>query len=186
MGGVHYKRYSWIIYSNRGSGLQLKTLPVLTFYYKEACSGSRHAWQASTPAVSTISYLVVQAFENMTKPGYFRFLHQSKAGIRVNTFLHLGPSTHFPCRLQGEVQFVDTHTVFRKKLLFSIPSEQIFGPSVGVCPCPSPFPWAQISASEHFGAVRQTEPPHPFSGVFCHLHLHDRNPPSSYLSSPWS
>ena len=88
----------------------LNTLPVLTFYSKEAGSGSRHAWQASSSAISAISYLVVQVFEKMTLRGQFRFIHQSKAGIRANTFLHL-PSTQFLCKHQGEVQFLDTHTV---------------------------------------------------------------------------
>jgi hypothetical protein len=84
-------------------------LLVLTFYSKEAGSGTRHAWQASTSAISALSYLVVQAFEK-TAPSRFRSVHRSKAGIRADTFFHL-PSNQFLCRLQGEVVYTDSQTI---------------------------------------------------------------------------
>lgn len=87
------------------------TLLVLTFYSKEAGAGSRHAWQASSSAITALSYLVVQAFEGTTaKRNRFRSIHRSKASIRAKTFLHI-PSSQFLCRLQKEAKSVDAETI---------------------------------------------------------------------------
>lgn len=82
---------------------------VLTFYSKEAGSGSRHAWQSSTSSISALSYLVVQAYEKSATTS-FRSVHRSKAGIRAETFLHI-PSAQFLCRLQDNVIFDDLQTI---------------------------------------------------------------------------
>ena len=105
-GGVYVAK--GIIYST-GLRIPLTPLSVLAFYSKEAGSGNRHAWQASTSAISNLSYLVVQVFEKTT-PSRFHLIHLSKAGIRANTYLHL-PSIQFLCRLQGEVTFTDPQTI---------------------------------------------------------------------------
>jgi len=89
-------------------------LLVLAFYSKEAGAGSRHAWQASTSAISALSYLVVQTFERMTSANRFRSIHRDKANIRAETFLHI-PSTQFLCRLQEEVKFTDPQTILVDK-----------------------------------------------------------------------
>jgi len=69
---------------------------------------SRHAWQASTSAITVLSYSVVQAFRGTTATRKrFWSIHRSKASIRVETFLHI-PSSHFLCRLQEEVKSVNT------------------------------------------------------------------------------
>jgi len=83
---------------------------VSAFYSKESGGGSRHAWQASTSAISALSYLVVQTFERMTQPSHFRSVHRSKANIRAETYLHI-PSVNFLCRLQEEVNFADLQTI---------------------------------------------------------------------------
>lgn len=82
---------------------------VVTFYSKEAGGGSRHAWQATTSAITALSYLVVQTFEKST-PMHFRAVHRNKANIRANTFLHI-PSTQFLCRLQEAVVFDNPQTI---------------------------------------------------------------------------
>ena len=90
---------------------RINSFLVLACYSKEAGSGSRHAWQASTSAITALSYLVVQAFEGTTATRKrFRSIHRNKASIRAKTFLHV-PSSHFLCRLQEEVKFVDTQTI---------------------------------------------------------------------------
>ena len=89
----------------------INSLLVLACYSKEAGAGSRHAWQATTSAITALSYLVVQAFEGTTTTrNRFRSIHRSKASIRAETFLHI-PSSHFLCRLQEEVKSVDAQTI---------------------------------------------------------------------------
>ena len=48
---------------------------VMTFYSKEAGAGSKHAWQLSTTSISSLSYVVIQAYETL-------------------------PSTQFLCKMQ--------------------------------------------------------------------------------------
>jgi hypothetical protein len=91
--------------------LTVNSALVLSCYSKEAGAGSRHAWQASTPAITALSYLVVQAFEGTTSPrNRFRSIHRSKTGIRAETFLHIS-SSQFLCRVQEEVKYIDTQTI---------------------------------------------------------------------------
>lgn len=82
---------------------------VITFYSKEAGSGSRHAWQATTSAITALSYLVLQTFEKATAK-HFRAVHRDKASIRANTFLH-ATSTQVLCRLQETVVFDNPQTI---------------------------------------------------------------------------
>jgi hypothetical protein len=91
--------------------LTVNSTPVLACYSKEAGAGSRHAWQASTSAITALSYLVVQAFEGTTSPrNRFRSIHRGKTSIRAETFMHI-PSSQFLCRLQEEVKPIDAQTI---------------------------------------------------------------------------
>jgi hypothetical protein len=73
---------------------------VITFYSKEAGAGSRHAWQLSTTSISSLSYLVVHAYEGVGNRNSFRSIHSTRANLRAYTFFHL-PSTQFLCRTQN-------------------------------------------------------------------------------------
>jgi hypothetical protein len=86
---------------------------VLALYSKEAGSGSRHAWQTSTSAISALSYLVVQTFEKAASTR-FRPIHSCQAKIGVATFRHIA-SSQFLCRLQEEVDFEDSTVVVGEK-----------------------------------------------------------------------
>ena len=57
-----------------------------------------------------MSYVVAQTFERMSSPNRFRSIHRDKANIRAKKYLYI-PSTHFLCRLQEEVKFVDSQTI---------------------------------------------------------------------------
>src|ERR1700689_2744572 len=98
-------------WSNLTTTNPLTPLLVFACYSKEAGAGSRHAWQASTSAITALSYLVVQAYEEITSTrNSFRSIHRSKASIRAKTFMHI-PSSQLLCRLQVEVKSVDLQTI---------------------------------------------------------------------------
>ena len=106
---LHWERYFYYYFS---SSIQhvVNCLLVLAFYSREAGSGSRHAWQASTSSVGALSYVVVQTFKRMIPPNRLRSTNRSKANIRAETYLHI-PSAHFLCRLQEEARFADPQTI---------------------------------------------------------------------------
>jgi hypothetical protein len=72
---------------------------VLTFYSKEAGAGSKHSWQPLTPSISSLSYIVVRAYEGVSNRNSFRLIHSAHAKLRAHKFFHL-PSTQFLCRIQ--------------------------------------------------------------------------------------
>jgi len=71
----------------------------MTFYSKEAGAGSRHAWQLSTTSISSLSYVVVRAYEGIGNRNSFRSIHSTRAKLQTYTFFHL-PSTQFLCMTQ--------------------------------------------------------------------------------------
>ena len=76
-------------------------LIVMAFYTKEAGAGSRHAWQPSTTSISSLSYIVVRAYEGIGNRNSFRLIHSARASLRAHTLFHL-PSTQFLCKTQAD------------------------------------------------------------------------------------
>ena len=78
----------------------LSQLLVMTFYSKEAGAGSKHGWQSSTTSISSLSYIVICAYEGIgSGRKSFRSIHSAYANLRAHKFFHI-PSTQFLCRTQ--------------------------------------------------------------------------------------